>query len=254
MEPIERWHLDTSRLGRRVLVFDRVDSTNNRAAVLAKDPANDGVVILAAEQTEGRGQHGRAWHCEHGLGVLLSVLVFPPPAARRPVILAAWAADAVCETIRETAGLQAQIKWPNDVLIHERKVSGILIEQGLGTVVGIGLNVNQSVEAFAEANLPQAGSLTSLAGRSFDRRTLARTLIRHLDASYEHVCRGDLDPLEGRWQQRLGLLGKDVVAECHAGFYRGRLRAQAWDGLVLEVTGGATLRLLPETVRHLSLA
>ena len=253
MTPREEWHLDTRHIGRRVLVFECVDSTNSRAAALAQDRVNDGIAVVAEEQTAGRGQHGRTWSCQRGVGVLLSVLLFPPPAVRRPVILAAWAADAVCETIHETAGLQAQIKWPNDVLIRQRKVSGILIEQGLGTVVGIGLNVNQSGESLAEANLPHAGSLATLAGRSFDRVALARHLIRQLDESYNRVCHGDLDTLQGRWKRRLGLLGKRVVAECHAGVYRGRLRALAWDGLMLEVAGGA-LHLLPETVLHLSRA
>src|SRR4051794_37874573 len=110
--PRDEWHLDTHRLGRRVLVFDRVESTNTLAAGLAHDPAHDGTVFLAREQTAGRGQHGRSWHCPAGTGVLLSVLVFPPPPVRRPVLLAAWAAVAVCETVRQTIGVQARIKWP----------------------------------------------------------------------------------------------------------------------------------------------
>src|SRR5438046_7649419 len=140
MEPIERWQLDTCRLGRQVLIFDEVDSTNSRAAALAADPANDGLVILAWAQSAGRGQHGRSWQCPAGDGVLLSVLLFPPPPLRRPALLTAWAAVSVCETVREAAGLQARIKWPNDVLVQGRKVCGILIEQGRGTVAGIGLN------------------------------------------------------------------------------------------------------------------
>jgi BirA family transcriptional regulator, biotin operon repressor / biotin---[acetyl-CoA-carboxylase] ligase len=254
MTPREEWHLQTQRLGRRVLVFDRLDSTNTQAAALADDRTNDGLVVLAEEQTAGRGQHGRTWCCQRGEGVLLSVLLFPPPATRRPVILAAWAANAVCETICENTGLQAQIKWPNDVLIRERKVSGILIEQGLGTVVGIGLNVNQSAESLAAAKLTQAGSLTIFAGRSFDCRALARVLIRQLDESYEHVCRGDLDTLEERWKWRIGLLGKQVLVECHEGIHRGCLRQLAWDRLVLQTSGGVTLRLVPEAVQHLWLA
>src|SRR5260370_39859149 len=96
----EEWHLETKRLGRRVLLFDRVDSTNTQATALDHDAANDGVVLIAGEQTVGRGQHGRSWQCQAGAGVLLSALVFPPPQLRRPVILAAWAANAVCRTIR----------------------------------------------------------------------------------------------------------------------------------------------------------
>jgi BirA family biotin operon repressor/biotin-[acetyl-CoA-carboxylase] ligase len=251
MIPREEWHLDTQYVGRRVLVFEQVDSTNTQAAALAVDPANDGIVVLAEEQTAGRGQHGRTWHCEPGVGLLLSVLVFPPPAARRPVILAAWAANAVCDLIRQTTGLQAKIKWPNDVLIRGRKVCGILIEQGRGTVVGIGLNLNQTAESFAAAGLPQAGSLALFTGRSFDGAAMARLLIGQLDEAYQRLCREDFDILENSWKRRIGLLGKQVLIECHDGAFRGRLRRLGWDGLVLELPDGETVRVMPESVQHL---
>jgi BirA family biotin operon repressor/biotin-[acetyl-CoA-carboxylase] ligase len=251
MIPCEEWHLDTTHLGRRVLRFDCVDSTNTQAAALATDPANDGVVILAEEQTAGRGQHGRSWTCQRGLGVLLSVLLFPPAALRRPVILAAWAANAVCDTLYQTASLQATIKWPNDVLILQRKVCGILIEQGLGTVVGIGLNLNQTEESFAAAQLPQAGSLAVFTGRSFDCAAVARLLIGQLDRGYERLCQGDREALQSSWRRRIGLLGKPVLVECHDAVYRGILRTLTWDGLHLEQPAGQVLRLVPESVRHL---
>ena len=251
MIPGKEWHLDTQHLGRRVLVFEQVDSTNTQAAALANDPTNDGTVIVAEEQTAGRGQHGRTWQCERGVGLLLSVLVFPPPAARRPVILAAWAANAVCDLIHQTTGLQAKIKWPNDVLIRGRKVCGILIEQGMGTVVGIGLNLNQSAESFAAAGLPQAGSLALFTGRSFECAAMARRLIRQLDAAYQRFHLGDFDFLEKSWKRRIRLLGKQVLVECHDRVYRGRLRDLGWDGLILEGEDGQAVHLLPESVRHL---
>src|SRR5438067_12909802 len=96
--PDAEWTLPTRHVGRRVLVYDRVDSTNAVAAVLAADPGWDEVVVLAREQTAGRGQHRRTWDCPPGRGVLLSVLLFPPPTLRRPVVLTAWAAVAVAET------------------------------------------------------------------------------------------------------------------------------------------------------------
>ena len=161
MTPHDEWHLTTARLGRRVLHFTQLDSTNAHALALAGDPAHDGLVIVADEQTAGRGQHGRSWACPSGSGVLMSVLLFPPPELRRPAILTAWAAVSVCEVIVQTTGLQAQIKWPNDVLLQGRKVCGILIEQTRGTVVGIGLNVNQDAGHFAAAGLPQASSLAA---------------------------------------------------------------------------------------------
>src|SRR5262245_36246790 len=88
----EEWQLDTRRLGRRVLVFDQLDSTNTFAASLAEAGVPEGIGVLAEEQTAGRGQHGRSWLAGRGDGVLLSLLLYPPPALRRPAVLTAWAA------------------------------------------------------------------------------------------------------------------------------------------------------------------
>src|SRR5262249_39932770 len=112
MPPREEWNLDTHHIGRRVLVFDRIDSTNTQAAALAHDASNDGLVLVADEQTAGRGRQDRPWKCPPGTSVLLSVLLFPRPAVRRPILLAAWVANSVCETILQVTGLEAQIKWP----------------------------------------------------------------------------------------------------------------------------------------------
>lgn len=250
IEPREEWQLPTRRLGRRVLVFDRLESTNTYAASLARDSANDGVVILANEQSAGRGQHGRTWTCPPGAGILLSVLMFPPSALRRPVLLAAWAAVSVCETIRLTTGQQAKIKWPNDVLVRGRKVCGILIEQSRGTVAGVGLNVNQSAESFAAANLPDAGSLALFATAPLVTHDVARSLIAQLDEEYDRLVSGDLGTLEARWKWHSGLLGKTVAVECHDTEHVGRLVDMTWDAVILE-RDGSPRSLRPETVRHI---
>jgi BirA family biotin operon repressor/biotin-[acetyl-CoA-carboxylase] ligase len=251
MSPFSEWRLDTLRVGRRVLLYDRVDSTNNLAAALAADPANDGTVVLANEQAAGRGQHGRTWQCPPGVGVLMSVLIFPPPELRRPSILTAWAAVAVCETIRRCTTLQAKIKWPNDILIQGRKVCGILIEQARGTIAGIGLNVNQTAESLAGAGLTEAASLAMLTGYSLSRDDVARLLIEQLDQEYERLRQGDLVSLEACWKWRIGLLGKQVVAEGLDALHHGRLLDLSWEAVELQVPGGGVLRLRPETVRHL---
>jgi BirA family biotin operon repressor/biotin-[acetyl-CoA-carboxylase] ligase len=246
----EVWNLDTGRIGRRVLVYDVVDSTNNLAAALAADPANDGVAILAGRQTAGRGQHGRAWQTPANSAVLLSVLCFPPAPIRRAAVLTAWGAVAVCEAVRELAGSAATIKWPNDVLIDGRKVCGILTEQNRGTVVGIGLNVNQSADDFAAAGLPGATSLHLVTGQPLECADVARTLIRHLDAEYCRLHSGDLVTLEEKWRAGTGLFGRHVRAECVDGIVRGRLLEIAFDGVLLDV-GGETRVLMPEMVQHL---
>jgi BirA family biotin operon repressor/biotin-[acetyl-CoA-carboxylase] ligase len=248
--PSSVWNLDTGRIGRRVLVYDSLDSTNNLAASLAADPANDGVAVLSGRQTAGRGQHGRTWQTPAGSAVLLSVLCFPPQRLRRAAVLTAWAAVAVCETVRETIGIAASIKWPNDVLVEDKKVCGILTEQGRGTIVGIGLNVNQSAADFVAAGLPDATSLRIVSGTSFDCPDVARCLLRHLDAEYARLFAGDLATLEEKWREGAGLLGRHVKAECADGDVRGRLLEMAFDGVLLDV-GGETKLLAPEMVRHL---
>jgi BirA family biotin operon repressor/biotin-[acetyl-CoA-carboxylase] ligase len=260
MEPLAGGHLvgqpnelrlATGRIGRRVIIFERLPSTNTHAAGLAHDPANDGLVVIAREQTGGRGQHGRVWQCPAGSGVLMSVLLFPPAPLKRPALLTAWAAVSVCETILQVTGLQAQIKWPNDVLIRGKKVCGILIEQGRGTVVGIGLNVNQSGEDLARAGLPVAGSLASLTEGHFDCMEIARKLIVRLDEEYHRMTAGDLGTLEACWRGLIGLIGKPVHVECLDGNRTGRLRDCTLECLEIELADRTLFRTPPENVRHL---
>jgi BirA family biotin operon repressor/biotin-[acetyl-CoA-carboxylase] ligase len=248
--PESRW------IGRRVLVFGQVDSTNNLAASLAGQPDSDGLALLAEEQSSGRGQHGRTWVAPPQSSVLLSVLLYPPPHLLRPAILTAWAAVSVCQVVQQTTGIQPRIKWPNDVLIRGRKVCGILIEQSQQgsrpvTVAGIGLNVSQTEEQFTAAGLPEATSLRANGAESADAHEVARLLLAQLDEEYDRLLQGDLATLESCWKWHLGLLGKDVVAECSSGIQTGRLLEVGFAGIVVE-TNGTTVTLTPETILHLS--
>ena len=254
--PREKWSLDTRRLGRRVLVFDRLDSTNNLAASLANDPANDGLAILADEQTTGRGQHGRAWVAAPGQSVLLSLLVSPPPEICRPVVLTAWAAVAVCATIQQIIDRPPRIKWPNDVMLRDRKVCGILIESAAGSscfVVGIGLNVRQSAPMFATAGLTEATSLAQFTSGLLDTHAVAADLIRQLDRDYDALCQGDLATLETRWKQHLGLLGKHIVAECTDATHYGQLIELSFSAVRFKLARSDEpyLVLAPERIQHL---
>jgi BirA family transcriptional regulator, biotin operon repressor / biotin---[acetyl-CoA-carboxylase] ligase len=278
MNPSEEWQLDTRHIGQRVQVFQSLASTNSHAALLADDASNHGRVVLASEQTAGRGQQCRAWHAPADKAVLMSVVLFPPPPLRRPALLTAWAAVSVCETIRQAIELEARIKWPNDVLIRGRKVCGILIESkvqasrtgplknsgtleslalspnesaDLAVVVGIGLNVNQTAEDFRQADLPHAGSLALFTQRPLDCPTIARLLVDHLDEEYDLLARGDLNPLVTSWNAYIGLLGKLVAIESSDGRHWGRLRELTLDGLDLDQGRGQSLNLAPEAIRHL---
>jgi len=253
--PHEIRHLDARHIGRRVLVYESLASTNDHAAEYASNTSEAGLVILTKHQQAGRGQYGRVWASRPGSSVLLSVLLFPPLAVRRPVILTALAAVAVAEAIRTLTGLQARIKWPNDLLIKGKKVCGILIEQGLGTVVGIGVNLNQTAEEFARDQLPDASSLVLETGKPFEFQIASNAIIQSLDDEYDRLLSGEIVPLEAHWKWRIGLLGRLVVAETSDGATTtGRLREMSFDGIEIEHFESGMTVLRPEFVRQLRAA
>ncbi len=250
--PVEQWNLNTNHIGRTVWIYDTVGSTNDIAFQHATDSRHDGLVILARQQQAGRGQYGRVWQAPKFSSVLMSVLLYPPPHLRRAVILTACAAVAVGECILQQIGLQAKIKWPNDLLIHGRKVCGILIEQGKATVIGIGLNVRQTDSDFVQAGLFDATSLQMWTTKPISTDTVAQALIRSLDSEYTQVWQGEEGTLEACWKWRIGLLGKRIRVELVSGELReGRLREMTFQGIELESATGSAQILVPEKIRHL---
>lgn len=208
--------LRTQVIGREITCFDVCDSTNQRAWDAARAGARDGAAFLADNQTAGRGRLGRSWLDDPGGCLLLSVLLrprmLPPHEAHLLTMLAASATAAAVET---AAGLAVELKWPNDVVIGERKLAGILVESSLlaesleAAVVGIGLNVNLDVDAHPEI----AATATSLARelrQPVDRLAIARELLRQLDRRYVALDRGDRAGIVAEWKGRLGTLGRRV--------------------------------------------
>lgn len=248
--------LPTRHLGRRVLVFPTLDSTNSYALSLADDPANDGVAVLARAQSAGRGQHGRTWQAPAGSSVLLSVLLFPPSPVGHPALLTAWAAVSVVELIADLTQAQATIKWPNDVYLDAKKVCGILIEQrsrgreAPATVVGIGLNVRQRAEFFDQAQLPLGGSLLTQTARELETDDVARRLLLRLDEEYGRLVVGDIGTLETRWRERLGVLDQRVEVHTASGVHEGWLAGLSFDGILLARDKGDVQRFAPEAVRQ----
>lgn len=172
----------------------------------------EGTVVVAREQTAGRGRAGRVWHTPHGTALLFSALLRPTAPVERLSGIALVAAVAVAEALEAQTGLVVRLKWPNDVWIDERKVAGILVASRIvGTsttaVLGIGLNVNQEL-----GELPQgAVSLRVATGREHNLEELLQNLLDRLDAAYRSVLisegRPDLEP----WRQRAALIGEQVA-------------------------------------------
>lgn len=249
-DPREIWELPLQALGKQVLVFDRTDSTNSRAAALAFSPSNHGLAILADVQTSGRGQKGRAWTASPCSSVLLSLLLFPSHSWNRPSILTGWAACSVCSVVEQLTGKKTQIKWPNDVLVDGKKICGILIEQNQGVVVGIGLNVNQTESEFLEAGLLWATSIGLLRPFPPTTHTIARLLLSQLDADFQLLSEENIQRLEQQWVSRLGLLDQAVIVECARETYQGILVGLSFCRLDL-LTADGLVQLEPERVLHL---
>lgn len=171
---------------RRIVVLEATGSTNDDARRLAAEGAPEGTVVLAERQSAGRGRLGRSWDSPERAGLYLSVLLRPtePPEdiGRYPIA----AAVAVCSACRAFVGADAVLKWPNDVLVHGRKLAGILSElrqgnSGTELVLGVGVNVNQTREDFEAALRGTATSLRELRrGVRVDREALAAALLEAL--------------------------------------------------------------------------
>lgn len=249
--PLESWELDTKLIGRQTLRFSSLSSTSDLAASLASDETRNGIAILADEQMGGRGQHGRVWAAKKGHSVLLSVLLFPPAELRKPALLTAWAAVSVANTVESILGIRPGIKWPNDILIEGKKLCGILIEQGLGLVVGIGLNVSQSAMDFSNLGLPDAISLQSCTPYPLDCQEVAKKLLGFLDDDYQLLLQGDTKKTETNWANGIGLVNKEVLIEEHRGLHRGKLVGLTLNQVEIQLPSGIKVSLAPEKISHI---
>ena len=203
--------------GDRLICLDTVDSTNNYAKTLAMNGGADGAVVTADEQTGGRGRLGRSFCSPKGRGVYMTVLYRPPVPPARALDLTACAAVAVCEGVREAAGLLPGIKWTNDIVLEGRKLCGILTEMSLEgetgaleyVIIGIGVNANHRSEDFPPAVRALAVSLYQALGRPVDRGRLCACILNALDGIYAGWLSGGGDHYR-RYRENCLTLGKPV--------------------------------------------
>lgn len=176
-------------------VLSETDSTNSACRRLALEGAPDGTVVLADCQTAGRGRRGRSFQSPAGKGLFFSILWRPDCAPEQLLPLTALSAVAVCRAIRQVCGAQAQIKWPNDLVLSGRKLAGILTEMALEgesghvshVVVGIGVNVHQRLTDFDGEVAQIATSLDLTLGGSVCRAQLAAALLEEMDTLRREV-------------------------------------------------------------------
>ena len=198
-------------IGRNILFFETLDSTMDEARKLADNKALEGTVVFAEQQIQGRGRFDRAWISPPGKDLMFSVILRPDTAQMPYVNMAA--ALSICSIVGEAAGLETTIKWPNDVKVDGRKISGILVESTIKAgaidyaVLGIGLNVNSDPAATPEIS-SIATSMYRETGREFDRSTVLTNLLRALDEQYADIRAGR--SLTEEWVSELETLGQEV--------------------------------------------
>ena len=213
--------LYTAVIGRNVRFYQSTGSTMDDVAEWARAGADEGAVVVAETQTASRGRLGRRWVSDTG-NLYFSVL-FRPDADALP-LLSPLAGVAVARSIRQVAGLYPTIKWPNDVMIDDRKVAGILAESSLAgsqiqqAVVGIGVNVALDVSADPEI-AATATSLNYLAESEVDRAEFLRRILQHMDALYLDLRRGR-SPIP-EWRRWLDTLGQRVTVAHHGSITTG---------------------------------
>ena len=239
--------LGTSRVGRHVLCFDEVDSTNDVAMDSARQRNADGLVVLAESQRSGRGRHGRTWQSRPGDSALLSALLLTgegSPLSHEALTIAAGL--AVAEGIDAACEIPCSVKWPNDVLLEGRKVAGVLVEtrphrSAQAIVVGIGINVNSSPP---DGLVFPATDLASHAGESVDRIEVVRSVLRRLDAWVAQLADGRTDELHDAWIARCGMINERITVVCGGREFVGRvLDVSPMAGLILACDDGRRVDL-----------
>jgi BirA family biotin operon repressor/biotin-[acetyl-CoA-carboxylase] ligase len=231
-------------IGCRIVPYQSTASTNDIAWAYAGKKENHGLCVVAESQHKGRGRRGRVWFSEPGQSILCSVLLTKTDIGAE--LLTLTTAVAAAEAINQTFKLSCRIKWPNDILIQNQKVAGILVEKRIQNntpccVFGIGINCNQQPEAFEDCDLKlPATSLAIEIKQQIDRTALVCELLRQLETWLDRArigrgCPTD-NPVIDRWLQMSGMLGQHITVECDGRQYSGFCRGvDPAEGLILQL-------------------
>ena len=236
--------LESRFIGQRIILYPKISSTMEVAKKEAQSGAIEGTVVIAEEQTAGKGRIRRAWLSPRGC-IALSVILYPGIDHLHSLFMVA--SLAVVNTIKAITGLRPLIKWPNDILINDKKVCGILIESGMWdrsisyAVVGIGINVNLKTADYTNISL-LATSLSDEMGRNVSRLEIVRRLLVEVERLYLSVQRGEL--IYKEWRDSLVTLGKRVRASSGNKLYEGIAESVDKDGsLMLRCSDSSLIKL-----------
>ncbi|MDP3792038.1 MAG: biotin--[acetyl-CoA-carboxylase] ligase [Candidatus Omnitrophota bacterium] len=212
-----KWKLKTKVFGKEIISYKKVDSTNDLAYQLAEKGIKEGTIILAEEQSKGKGRHGRRWASPPKGGVYMSCILKPRIAPNEIPRITLLAAVAVTRAIREVTSLDVSIKWPNDIMLDGKKICGILTEMKAQqdcvdfVILGIGINVNTPSK-----QLPKTGTSLKegLVRRSIkgavSRVELTKNILERLEGCYNLLASKGFEPIVEAWKNLSDMLGSRV--------------------------------------------
>ena len=230
--------LPTHCIAKRIQPFASIDSTNNYAL----EHGEDGLVIVADQQTAGRGRLGRSWHSTPGMGIWFTVCF-------NSLVEGLTFASALAVQTTLAPRCETKIKWPNDILMQGRKICGILVEsKNNRTALGIGLNVHQRTEDFPEELRQKAGSLESITGETWNRADLLRDILIALDQKVMLIKNGHFSEVLDEWACACGIVGQKI----RAGEIEGIVENIDSIGALIVNTNSGTERILSGEIEILS--
>ena len=234
-EIFSEWEI-TSRLttawaGQKICYYEETGSTNIDAKRLAEEGALHGTTVVADKQSQGRGRRGRSWQSPSGSAVYMSIALKPDFAPDKASMLTLVMALSVVEAITELTGLEAAIKWPNDIVVNGKKVCGILTEMSAEpdyihyVVIGVGINVNNQTQDFEDEVRQIATSLKIEADKTISRAAMVERILFYFEKNYDTFVRKlDLSELQEAYQKYLINLNAEVKVLDPKGEYTGIAR------------------------------
>lgn len=244
-------YLATKWLGWKIQYYPETDSTNVRAKAFAGEGVH-GTLIVAGSQTAGRGRRGRSWESPEEKNIYMSIYLKPEFDVEKAPMLTIVMAYSVAKALRNVFGLEAEIKWPNDLVLNKKKICGILTEmnvkQGAIEYVVIGTGINVGNRSFPEELQQSATSVWLETGQQFSRAQIIAEIMNVFEQEYERFCEaGSLAPIQEAYNQMLVNSGKEVLVLDAKGQYRafakgineaGELQVEKEDGTRESVFAG----------------
>lgn len=230
--------LGTTFIGREIHAYPSVETTQFIAHNLAHEGIQDGAIVVADEQTAGKGRLGRSWHSPKGSGIWTSIILRPKLPPQRAPQFTLIAAVSVVQAIRKQTGLEAEIKWPNDILINGKKIVGILTElqaeadQIKSVIIGMGINVNAGIEDFP-SDLTTATSLKIESGEDVNRAALLASILNELEVLYTEYMENGFRMIKLLWESYAISLGRNIKARTLNGVIEGLAKGITEEGVLL---------------------